>query len=184
MGPAPDELAPGDLLRLRAAHGWLELGLPREALREAESVTESARFHLATLDVRRAVATSLLDWAAAHHVGELFVQHHPQLDAGWVHRAYAARRMPGGGLELALRQLLPALDRFPACTIIPYNLACYACQLEDMPRAKRWFAVAEAREARQPKATHGATRKMAMEDEDLAPLHEWIQALPPPRPSP
>lgn len=181
MLEALEPLEPGDLLRLRAAHGWLELGLPREGLREVESVTEPARLHPATLDIRRAIATSIGDWATAHHVGNLLVQHHPQLDVGWIQRAYAARRMPGGGLALALQQLLPALDRFPACTIIPYNLACYACQLEDMPRAKGWFAEAEAREARQPKSTHGATRKMAMDDDDLAPLREWIQALPSPR---
>lgn len=180
MAPAPDDLAPGDLLRLRAAHGWLELGLPREALKEAESVTEPARFHLATLDVQRAVASSLGDWTTAHRVGALFVQHHPQLNVGWIHRAYAARRMPGGGLERALQELLPALEIFPDCTIIPFNLACYACQLDDFPRARRWFGMAEEREARQPEVLPGATRKMAMEDEDLAPLHAWIQALPPP----
>lgn len=181
MAPAPDELAPEDLHRLRAAQGWLELGLPTEARREAESVSEAARFHLATLDVRRAVAASIGDWTAAHHLGELFVRHHPDLDAGWVHRAYAARRMAGGGLHLALHELLPALDRFPNCTIIPYNLACYACQLEDTPRAKAWFAMAEEREARHAKAALGSTRRMAMEDDDLIAIRAWIRDLPPPR---
>ncbi len=179
MAPAPDELAPEDLVRLRAAHGWLELGLPMEARREAESVTEAARFHLATLDVQRAVAASIGDWMAAHHLGELFVQHHPQFEAGWIHRAYAARRMAGGGLELALSQLLPALDPFPDCIIIPYNLACYACQLEDTRRAKAWFALAEEREARQAKVPLGSTRRMAMEDDDLIPIRAWIRDLPP-----
>lgn len=177
-----ESLAPGDLLRLRAAHGWLELGLPQEGLREVESVSEPARLHPATLDVHRAIAASTGDWATAHHVGDLLVQHHPRLDVGWIQRAYAARRMPGGGLALALQQLLPALDRFPACTIIPYNLACYACQLKDLPQARRWYAEAEQREASQPSPSHGSTRKMALEDADLEPLHDWIRALPPARP--
>jgi len=149
-----------------------------------EAVSKAARLHPATLDVRHAVASSAGNWATAHQVGELFVQHHPDLNAGWIHRSYAARRMPGGGIELALQLLLPALDRFPDCPFIPYNLACYACLLNDLPRAMRWYSVAEERDLRQTNHRRGTLRKMAMADLDLVALHPWIRGLPQPlRPS-
>ena len=89
----------------------------------------------------------------------------------------AARRMPGGGLVLAQQQLSPALSLFPKSSLIPYNLACYACQLGDIEEAMRCFSIAETRHGKSPKKTE-CIRTRALEDADLAPVHDWIRNLP------
>ena len=170
-------LEPADLHRLRAAQGWLELGLPRDAARELQAIQGAALLHASTLDMRWAVAAALTDWSEAHGVGETSVQQHPRHEWGWSNRSYAARRMPGGGLVLAQQQLSPALSLFPKSSLIPYNLACYACQLGDIEEAMRCFSIAETRHGKSPKKTE-CIRTRALEDADLAPVHDWIRNLP------
>jgi len=53
--------------------------------------------------------------------------------------------MPLGGAKAAWDALLPAADKFPNNPNIPYNLACYACQ---MNKLKCQFAAKPARELR------------------------------------
>jgi hypothetical protein len=69
--------------------------------------------------------------------------------------------------EEALRNLLEAEPRFPTNSIIPYNLACYACQLGDLTLARRWL-----RRVIDLKGI-GHLRSNALDDPDLAPL--WAE---------
>ena len=157
-----------DLHRLRAAQGWLELGLPAEAELELAGLGEPARRHPAALDLGWAAAAARLDWPRAHVLAEELVRLHPRQVGGWIHRAYAARRMPGGGLDAALAALLPAATAFPGEPMVAYNLACYLVRLQRIEEGWRWYLEAERR------GEASGIRELALADEDLREIRERI----------
>jgi hypothetical protein len=53
--------------------------------------------------------------------------------------------------------------------VIPYNLACYACQLGDLDDARRWLERAVALRSR------ADLRRLALNDHDLQPLWDEIR---------
>lgn len=169
------ELDPPDSHRVRAAEGWLGLGLATEARQELAGITPDNQLHPAALRVKWEVLAALQDWDAAYETALLIIDRAPREPAGWIHRAYAARRMTEGSLEKAFKALYPALDLFPDELLIPYNLACYCCQLNRLPEARIWLQRA-LRIQKQPKA-RDTIKRMALADSDLAPLREEIQAL-------
>ena len=65
----------------------------------------------------------------------------------------------------------PAYPRFPNDFIVPYNLACYACQLGDLVSAKSWLERALKRGKRK------VVKRMALDDSDLAALHGEIERM-------
>jgi len=74
--------------------------------------------------------------------------------------AYATRRAES--IDQARLILMEALDRHPLEPLIHYNLACYDCQLGDVPSAKEFIT-----RALRLKPSMGV---MALEDEDLEPI--------------
>ena len=56
------------------------------------------------------------------------------------------------------------MERFPEEWLIPYNVACYLCQMERLDEARAMLEMARAK---------GGERvdTMAKDDEDLAPLN-------------
>ena len=66
--------------------------------------------------------------------------------------------------------LLPVATRFPGEYIVRYNLACYACQLGNLPTARKWLE--RAVEVVGP----DLIRKMALQDADLEPLWPEIKS--------
>src|ERR1700760_2905026 len=120
---------------LSAAEGWLGLGDVAEARVELERIDESLRDHPAVMDVHWAILAQEKNWAEALVLARRYVKLFPEDPSGWLHQAYAIRRAPKGGLQAAWKCLLPALDRFPEVSVIPYNLACYACLLGEEDRS-------------------------------------------------
>ena len=169
-------LEPPDLHLVRAAEGWLELNLPAEAEAELAHVSAQLQDHPAVLDAHWQLHAARCEWVPAHQFGERLIAAAPQLVSGWIHRAYAARRMAGGGLTSAWDDLLPAAERFPDESLVPYNLACYACQLGQLPLARHWLQRALAIAARLNQ--HATLLQMAAQDTDLAPLHGEIPHWP------
>jgi len=90
---------------------------------------------------------------------------------GWLHRAYALRRVAGGGLAQAWEALLPAAEKFPGEAVIAYNLSCYACQMNKLDAARMWLTRAVGAGGKD------MIKKMALEDEDLKPLWTEMQNL-------
>ena len=82
-----------------------------------------------------------------------------------------ARRMGGGGLQKAWDALRPAVELFPEEALVPYNLACYACQLGDPAEARQWLRKAIAR------GEKDEIKRLALNDPDLAVLREEIALL-------
>ncbi|MEY4387385.1 MAG: hypothetical protein RLY20_2668 [Verrucomicrobiota bacterium] len=158
------KLEPHDSHALLAALGWIELGNPREALGELDRAAAQIQDHPAMLDMRWAALVELKDWAAALVVAQKLVEVAPDNVSGWLHRAYALRRVAGGGLPQAWNVLLPAAKQFPQQTLVAFNLACYACQMNRLDEAREWLERARVIEG------VDAINQMALADEDLKPL--------------
>ena len=169
------ELEPPDTHYLAAAEGWLELGAPEEAFNELNQLSPTARDHPDGLHLLWATHAANEDWQAALDVSEQLVTSAPDVSAGWIHRAYATRRQTGGSLETAWLALYPAAKLFPKEPIIPYNLACYACQMGRLQESKAWLN----RALRIPadKSEKAMIKKMALADSDLEVLWGEIEKL-------
>jgi hypothetical protein len=74
--------------------------------------------------------------------------------------------MSSGGAQAARDPLIPAADKFPRNPIIPYNLACYECQMDRLKDAWNWIKLA---------ISLGVSKEfklMALDEPKLKPL--WL----------
>jgi tetratricopeptide (TPR) repeat protein len=159
-----------DNLHLNAAQGWLMLGDVAAAQSELEQMAAASRSDPETLETAWEVHAAKQAWPEAFAAADQLVHTAPDRDNAWIHLAFAARRMPGGGLETARTLLLPAVTKFPQQFLIPYNLSCYAAQLGRLDEAWDWL---------QRAMTVGHRRnvsRMALRDEDLEPLWPRLRA--------
>lgn len=164
-------IEPPDAHYLAAAVGWLELGNAAEAAAELNQVRPIWQSHPDVLELRWLICAEQRHWEDALRAASALVERAPERATGWLHRAYALRRVPQGGLELAWDALLPAFDKFPSEPIISYNLSCYACQMHRLDEARTWFKRALAIGGKR------RVKKMALGDTDLKPLWEEIRRL-------
>src|SRR5579862_7595548 len=123
-----EPLEPPDSFAVSAAEGWLGLGNPAEARAELSRLRSAAQTHPHVLEMRWAICAREADWPAALEIARVLREAAPDEPVSWLHYAYALRRTPEGGLPAAWDALRPALEKFPSEAIVPYNLACYACQ--------------------------------------------------------
>jgi len=165
------DLEPSDRHRLNAALGWLGLNCPADARAELDAIAPAQQSHPAVLEGRWTICTLEKQWRDALEIAEQELKFAPGESSGWLHRAYALRRVSGGGLPQAWDALLPAAEKFPAEPIIAYNLSCYACQMQQLDLARTWLQRAVAA------GKKDAIKKMALADDDLQPLWEEIKNL-------
>lgn len=164
-------IEPPDHHYLSAAIGWLELGNPVEAGEELARIAPALLDHPDVLEVRWNVCAASGSWDAAFAVADTLARVAPKRSSGWVHRAYAARRRPGGGLPEAWELLRPAYEKFPQFWLISYNLACYAAQFGREDEAWQWLL-----KAAKSKGDKSSLKAMAEKDEDLKALRERLAA--------
>jgi hypothetical protein len=158
---------------LRAALGWLELGLPREALEELDRLPEELlKKNADVLEVRWMILAQMKNWDEALITSCRLVAAAPDRASSWLHQAYATRRAIDGGLENAYGILSGIVTDFPDEPTIPYNLACYTCQLKRPPEeTMQWFERALA------VGKPSELIEMALRDDDLAPVRSLIEQL-------
>jgi hypothetical protein len=157
-------LEPSDIHRLNAALGWIGLDDATEARVELDAIAPELQSHPAVLEARWLVCAHEKNWREGLAVADCEVAGAPQLAAGWLHRAYALRRVDGGGLQKAWDALLPAAEKFPKEAVVAYNLSCYACQMNQLDASRDWLQRAIKI------AGKDTIKKMALADEDLKPL--------------
>ncbi len=151
-----------DSHHLKAAEGWLELSNADEAARELDRIAPRQRSHPDVLETRWSVCAAREDWAGALTVAEGLVAQAPDRCSGWIHRSYSLHELRR--TQEARDQLLPAASRFPKVSTIPYNLACYDCQLGRLAEARVWLARALRIGPREEIVA------LASKDADLQPL--------------
>jgi tetratricopeptide (TPR) repeat protein len=165
-----ETLGPPDIHFLSAAVGWMELGNYDEARAELSRIDPALAHHPGVLETAWGISAAEQNWPKALTVAQQLVDQNPDRPSGWLHRAYALRRTPDGGLQAAWEALLPAVQRFPEEATIPYNLACYACQLGQLDESRRWL-----RQALKV-GDHSKIKAMAIADSDLELLWKEIKA--------
>lgn len=159
-----------DIHHLSAAEGWLELGNAHEALAELDRISKAAQGRAEVLGVRWGILAKFKLWEQSVAVATRIVEIAPEAVFGWIHRSYALHELKR--TRDARDLLLPATKLFPKVETIPYNLACYECQLGDLPAARDWLR-------RAMKLHNRADIKVrALEDSDLKPLWPEIEAMP------
>ena len=154
-----------------AAIGWLGLGNVEEARAELASISPSQRNHPDVLEVRWLICAEQSKWDEALQIARALMASAPERSSGWLHQAYALRRVPEGGVKQAWHALLPAFDKFPKEAVISYNLSCYACQMKQLEAARVWFKRASFLGGKEK------FKRMALEDPDLEPLWEELRAM-------
>ena len=158
-------MTPKDRYHIQAAQGWLELGNHLEAEAELEGVSTALKEHPDVLESRWGIGAKVRNWNACVEIGEALTRLAPERVVSWIHHAYALHELKR--TEEAWLALEPARKRFPNEPTIPYNLACYACQLGRLAEArallKQACAIGNASE----------WKSQALEDPDLAPL--WVK---------
>jgi Flp pilus assembly protein TadD len=165
------KIKPPDLHHLNAALGWLGLGLHAEAASELDCISPANAQHPEVLEARWTMHAQAQQWDTALQVARQLLGEAPERAAGWLHCAYATRRAAGGGLAQAWAALRPAAEKFPAEPIIPFNLACYACQLGRVDEARVWLDRAVKLGGKE------RIKELALADADLAPLWDEIRQL-------
>ena len=165
------KLEPPDTHCFSAAVGWLELGNLAEARAELAQISPAQQEHPDVLEVRWAIAAEEQHWGEALEAAQALVRCAPKRSSGWLHQAYALRRVPDGSIQKAWDALLPAFDKFPKEPIIPFNLSCYACQLRQLDVARDWLKRAVAIGGKEK------IKQQALEDSELEPLWDEIRQL-------
>ena len=153
------------------AIGWLELGNPAEARAELGHINPALQSHPDVLELRWAVCAEQQDWEEGLQVARSLLHQAPERPSAWLHQAYALRRVAGGGLEQAWAALQPASEKFPEIEMIAYNLACYACQMNQLDLALQWFNRAVSLGNKEK------IRERALQDSDLRALWDDIRKL-------
>lgn len=164
-------LDPSDIHCILAASGWLDLKNPAEARNELDHVSVEARNHPDVLEMRWMICEATQDWAGALAAAVEMIRLNLRNPAGWLHQAYALRRVEAGGLKHALKTLEAASHLFPDEPLIAYNLACYQTQIGQLDEAWEWILKA--------KKLLGKKKflKLAMTDPDLDPLKDRLRQL-------
>jgi uncharacterized protein HemY len=155
-------LEPPDQHNLKAAEGWLQLGNVAEAKHELEQIHPKYHRHPAVLDVAWQVYAQEKMWDICLSLAEALVEVAPDIPSGWIHRSFTLHELKR--TQEAWDRLLPVADRFQEEPIISYNLACYACQLQQVDTAREWLQ--KAMRAGDPPRI----MEMALADPDLKPL--------------
>jgi tetratricopeptide (TPR) repeat protein len=151
-----------DRLHLRAAEGWLELNNWLEATEELEEITPQLRAHPDVLRMRIEIYSAAKKWEDAAEVANALCLTVPDDSYGYIRLAFALHELKR--TKEAFDTLLPVADKFPELWVIPYNLACYTCQLGRLDEARQWFERA---------LRVGDEKKIklaALDDPDLVPL--------------
>ena len=163
------KLEPPDTHHLSATEGWLGLGCPEEARVECAQIRPAFQSHPKVLRARCEIHSAAKEWELCCRLARELIERQPRHVSGWIKRSYSLHEMKR--TQEAYHLLLEAVPRFPRCSTIPYNLACYSSQLGDQSAALRWLAQAlKLGDQKEIKAT-------ALADPDLAPCRDAIGQL-------
>lgn len=157
--------------RVRAASGYLDLGMAVDAADELDLIDPCERAHLEVIRMRAAIYFKTGHWTLLKIFSSMLVVAEPQIAENWLWLAFANRRCDS--ISEAAATLTRALAIHPSDPLIHYNLAAYAALNGDLALCRK----------RLYSAIHldPDLRRTAIDDADLLPL--WMaDALKPPSP--
>jgi Flp pilus assembly protein TadD len=119
---------------LRAADGYLYLGLVEEALGELDAIQTAENNDSAVLLARIRVLLHMKKWNSAETLSGRGARLHPEEGEFAVQRAFALHQMKKDAA--AEQALLAAPEWIRRTGILHYNLACYQARLGDLSHAR------------------------------------------------
>ena len=153
---------------LTCAEGYLELGMLQDAWEELHLLPEAALNDTPAMRLRLGIATQMKAWPVAVATANRLLARGDCDPNTIILGAYATRRCEGSTLRAAKEYLLQGAGWMQECSTYHFNLACYECQLHDLPAARALLHQAYALEPRY--------RVVALAEEDLKPLWAEIAA--------
>jgi Flp pilus assembly protein TadD len=150
-----------------ACSGYLELGMLDDAALALEDIEPKGRTRTEVLGARVVLYIAAKKWDMAAAVASHLVKVEPENEAWWINLAYSIRRSEG--IEQAEAILLRARVIHPKIAMIAFNLACYASVSGRMEEAKERL--------RNAIDLDKGVRILALDDEDLRPLWDWVARL-------
>src|SRR5262245_44653073 len=109
----------------------------RDANDELEKLDAFNRAAPEVLAVRLAIYQGLEKWELLQQIAKRLKEVEPDNIQWTISLAYATRR--AYSIDVAMQILLSAEAKFPKEGAIPYNLACYYCQLGKIETAKGYL---------------------------------------------
>jgi len=161
-------LEPPALLYLDAARGWHLLGSLTDALQELEQIPPELQVHPDVLEVRFAICATARKWVLCMEIAAAMLDLAPERPTAWINSAFTLHEMKQ--TQDAWDALATVQHRFPDVPTIPYNLACYACQLGRLEDSRELLRQAL-------KIGGGDYKRRALEDGDLQPLWDEIKMI-------
>jgi len=153
-----------DQQHLRAAHGYIQLGMFEEANAELEEIDPFCRHLPEVLTARVAIYYGLKKWDLMAVVAKKLAEINLNEPANFIDWAYATRRAES--IHLAHAILSKGAELHPENGAIQFNLACYESQLGNLDRAKAHLSQATKIDRK--------FSAMALDDPDLEPLWESL----------
>lgn len=169
MGKPVDKLEPPDTHYLNAAQGWLALGSPRDAREELAQISHPSRSHPQVIETLWQVCAAEKRWDDALEAAQRLIVVSPLSPDGWINQSYSLHELKR--TREALEKLIPVAAQFAHIQTIPYNLACYECQLGNFARARQWLQRALKVGVKEE------IKRMALNDKDLMPLWEELKGM-------
>jgi lipopolysaccharide biosynthesis regulator YciM len=150
-----------------ASSGYLELGMFDAAALVLEEIAPEDKNRTEVLGMRVQLYMAAKKWDMAAAVASHLVKVEPENEVWWISLAYSVRRVEG--VEKAEAILLRAQSIHPKVAMIAFSLACYASVTGRMEEAKERL--------RHAIDLDKDFRRLALDDEDLKPLWDWIAGL-------
>jgi Flp pilus assembly protein TadD len=147
-----------------ASNGYRELGMFDDAANALEEIEPEDKTRDEVLYARVDIYLAAKKWDMAAAVATHLVKADPGNPAAWINLAYAVRRAENTQQAEAI--LLKARALHPKSALIAFNLACYASVAGHMEEAKARLQHAIDLD--------NDIRRLALDDEDLRPLWDWI----------
>ena len=119
---------------LRAASGWLELGLADEALYELQALPTEVQMLRGPLELKLAAQMERGQWNPASETARLLCLKADDVPEFFLRAAYCLHET--GDTLAACNQLLRGPKTLFDMAIFHYNLACYLWTLGEGPRAR------------------------------------------------
>ena len=157
-----------DLLYLEAAKGWFILGDIAEARHELDQIASKFMHHPDVLEVEFALAAKKRLWTNCMDIAAALLERAPDRPTAWINCAITLHQLKQ--TQEAWDALYTVRNRFPKVSTIPYNLACYACQLGRINDSRQWLKRALSVGGKK-------IRSLALEDPDLQPLWDEIKFM-------
>ena len=126
---------PQNQMKIRAAQGYLEIGMVEDALMELEALPESEQMSNECLSVYVEIFRETGEWERMEKTAQLLCETDKQNVKSWLDCAFARYHLDS--VESARATLLAATKRFPNEALLLFQLACCECQLGDIAEAKK-----------------------------------------------